>query len=296
MNHKKTGISGTNIPSIQIARSAVLLLVLVIFMSCAHGIPSESWKTHYSHLSEPLPQKHTINETDYYIVFLVAAYHLDYWDNRALFSTLIQYSRRKENIGHSWIYLKGIKDGRPLVLEGSQSGQLGEEEPRFSNGVMNYIRYGYANPTESQKKNPRYEPNPVKYMWEDLSDGFFQEGNGDYRPTYAAKVDLTREQFEEILDYIDPARYPYEIFSLVGNQCSSFVASLASMAGLPLEHRVTVKLDPVITAKGREFRLWSDTRYSEITFSSPDIIERSLMKAVADERAEYALGWYLNRE
>lgn len=276
------------------------ILILLIFIisagSCARKVRSENWKNHYRHLQSPLPLKESITETDYYIVFLVAAAHLDYWDNRALIESLVQYSRKKDHIGHSWIYLKGIKDGKPFTMEGGQSGQLGETQPRFFKGVSNYIKYGYANPDDSQKKNPRHEPNPIKYLWDELDDGFFQEGNGDFTPSYAVKVDLTKEQFKEIMNFIDPEKYNYKVFSLVGNQCSSFLASLASMAGLAIEHRVTVKLDPLIVFNNREFRLWTDPEYSNLTFSSPDIIEKSLMKAVKEGRAEYALGWYLDKK
>jgi hypothetical protein len=272
-----------------------IFLVLFLLVSCAHEPPTESWKRQYSHLQQPQPENDTINDTDYYIVFLVAAYHLDYQDTRELISSLMRYGRRKENIGHSWVYLKGIKDGRPFSLEGGQSGQLGKRQPRFFDGVFNYIKYGYANPTNSQKKNPRYEPDPIKYLWDELDDGFFQEGDGSYRPSYAAKVDLTKEQFDRILEYINPETYPYGTFSLVGNQCSSFVAHLASMAGLSIEDKVTVRIDPIMVYGDKEYRLWTDPQYSEITFSTPDILERSLMKAVSEGKAEYALGWYLDK-
>jgi len=276
-------------------RITLLLVILFLLGSCAHVPSTESWKKQYSHLQQPRPQNNTFIETDYYIVFLVAAFHLDYWDNKELIASLMKYGRRKGEIGHSWVYLKGIKDGRPYTLEGGQSGQSGKTQPRFYEGVNNYIRYGYANPTYSQKRNPRHEPNPIQYLWEELNDGFFQKGNGGHKPTYAAKIDLTEEQFSRILDFMDPEKYPYENFSLVGNQCSSFVAKLASMAGLSIEDQVTVKIDPIIIVGKKEYRLWTDLKYSEITFSTPDLIERSLMYAVSEGQAEYALGWYQNR-
>ena len=294
MNHKKTAKNYSKIFflfSIQIT----FLLILLLFSSCAHTPKTESWKEQYRHLQQPLPQNENITDTDHYIIFLVAAHHLDYLDNKELVSSLVRYGKRKEDIGHSWVYLKGIKDGQPYVLEGGQSGQSGKRQPRFSEGVINYIRFGYADPNDSQKKNPRYEPNPIKYLWEELNDGFFQKGNGGHRPTYAAKIDLTEDQFNRILDFIDPETYPYETFSLVGNQCSSFVAKLASMAGLSIEDTVTVKIDPVVIVGNKEYRLWADPKYSEIIFSTPDVIERSLMEAVSEGRAEYALGWYQNR-
>ena len=273
------------------------LFVAVFFLiqSCAHVPKTESWRQQYRHLQQPLPRNQSITETDYYIIFLVAARHLDYWDTKELAKSLVRYGRGKGDIGHSWVYLKGIKEGQTLILEGGQSGQRGKTQPRFFEGVQNYIKYGYANPTASQKRNPRYEPNPIKYLWDDLNDGFYQEGSGGFRPTFAAKVDLTKEKFEEILDYIDPERYPFERFSLVDNQCSSFVARLAAMSGLSLKHQVTVEIEPQLSVGDQQYRLWNDPRYSKITFSTPDVLEHSLMKAVQKGEAEYALGWYLNR-
>ena len=273
----------------------LLFVILFLIQACAHVPRTESWQQQYRHLQQPLPQNKSITETDYYIVFLVTARHLDYLDTRELAKSLVRYGRGKGDIGHSWIYLKGIKDGQTLIQEGCQSGQRGKTQPRFFEGVKNYIEYGYANPTNSQKRSPRYEPNPIKYLWDELNDGFYQEGSGGFRPTYAAKVDLTKEKFDEILDYIDPKRYPFERFSLVDNQCSSFVARLASMAGLSLKHQVTVKIEPQLRVGNQQYRLWTDPRYSKITFSTPDVLEHSLMKAVAKGEAEYALGWYLNR-
>jgi hypothetical protein len=43
----------------------------------------------------------------------------------------------------------------------------------------------------------------------------------------------------------------------------------------------------------RWIRLWEDPRYSMITFPTPDVIEKSLMQAVENGEAEYALDWYL---
>jgi hypothetical protein len=295
MKHIKTAKEILKILFCNKIRLTCLIIIIFLFTSCAHSPRTESWKEHYEYLRDaPVPDK-DITESDYYVVFLVSAHHLDYWDNIELVYSLARYSKRKGEIGHSWVYLKGIKDGLPYVMEGGQSGQLGKTQPRFFEGVNNYIKFGYSDPSSSQKRNPSHEPNPIKYLWEDLNDGFFQEGNGGHIPTYAAKIDLTREQFERILDYMDPETYPYGTFSLVGNQCSSFVAEIASMAGLPIEDKVTVKIEPLVIMGEKEYRLWTDPAYSEIVFSTPDMIERSLMEAVAEGRAEYALGWYLER-
>lgn len=276
---------------------SILLLILLLSTACTIQHRSESWRMQYSYLEQPIPKKPAFRESDYYVVFLVAASHLNYNDNRELFRSIeaLNSPLKKGPMGHSWIYLKGQRNGKPVVFHGGQSVRSSMARPWYFDGVIHYMEYGYLNPTDQQKKNPRYEPNPIKYLWAELDVGLFQKGSGGLSPTYAAKVDLSKSQFEEILAFTDPRVYPYTSFSLVNNQCSSFLARIALMAGLPLEHQVTVKIAPVLRAGSREYRLWTDPRYSKITLSSPDIIEHSLMNAVREGKAQYALEWYMNR-
>jgi len=111
-------------------------------------------------------------------------------------------------------------------------------------------------------------------------------------PTYAAKVVITPLQFQEILRFLDEKNYNYQNYTLTGNQCSTFVVEAAAIAGLELACDVTMPIDQEIILCGEKLRLWEDPSYSQITFSSPDVIECSLKKAVREERAEYALEWY----
>lgn len=274
----------------------IVLIVLLLSVSCATQHRTETWRAQYSYLEQPIPQG-PFTESNYYVVFLVAASHLDYKDNKELFESLARHNNplKKGQVGHSWIYLKGQRNGKPIVFHGGQSVRSEKARPWYFDGVLNYMEYGFLNPTDDQKKKPRHEANPVKYLWAELDAGFFQKGSGRCSPTYAAKVDLSREQFEEILVFTDPKTYPYKNFSLVDKQCSSFLAKVASMAGLHLEHQVTIEIAPVLHAGSREYRLWTDPQYSKLTFSSPDIIERSLMNAVKEGKAQYALQWYMNR-
>jgi hypothetical protein len=248
----------------------------------------------YDHLEWKIPKKKTIHESDYYIVFLVTARHLDYANSQNLFKSLVKHAAGGKNadVGHSWVLLHGLMDGEEITIEGGQSGELGIDRPKYYDGIINFYRYGYANPTRAQKKQPRSEANPVRYLWEDVDDGFFQEGNGSFRPTFAAKVDLTREQFEAVYRFISPENYNYRHYSLVGQQCSSFLAKVARVAGFPLQHRVTIDIYPELKLWGERVPLWRDSRYSRITFSNPDVIERALMEAVRLGQAEYALNWY----
>jgi hypothetical protein len=87
------------------------------------------------------------------------------------------------------------------------------------------------------------------------------------------------------LDYI--RNYPVQDYSLTGNQCSSFASNVTAFAGVYLECNVTIPIDPVLYWRGEKIRFWEDPFYSQLTISSPDIIERSLMRAVELGQAEY---------
>jgi hypothetical protein len=213
---------------------------------------------------------------------------LDYTNNVSFLQTLITHpsdGSTTRDFGHVWIYLHGLEYGLPVAFYGGHSGELGRCQAKYFDGIMNYIDYGYANPTSDQIKQFKYEPNPIKYLWETQKDGYFEWGAGMHSPTYAAKIDLTVEQYERILDYI--RNYPVQDYSLTGNQCSSFASNVTAFAGVYLECNVTIPIDPVLYWRGEKIRFWEDPFYSQLTISSPDIIERSLMRAVELGQAEY---------
>ena len=242
----------------------------------------------------PLP---AMNETNYFLVILVNARQLDYTKAHTLFKTMAKHPSdwtKNGDVGHAWIYLRGELNGEAVYVEGGHSGELGRTRPKYFVGVMNYYDCGYVDPTPEEKMNPRYEPNPIKYLWASPKDGFFQEGAGGHSPSFAAKIDLTEEQFLSILTFVDPANYNYKDYAITRNQCSSFATSIAALGGLSLEDKVTMKVERSVRIYGEDIRLWTDQQYSTITFSSPDILEKSLKKAVADGLAEDATFWYRN--
>lgn len=200
------------------------------------------------------------SEAPYSLTIAVNARHLDY----SHFKALCRSIKCHPNVGHAWIRLKGIRKGTEVILEGGHSGELGISAPRYLDGVMDRIDQGHRN--------------PISYLWATLQDGFFQTGSGGHQPTYAAQFDLTQAQFEKIWHFVNT--YPYSAYSLTGNQCASFVAQVARLAGCPLEHQTTVRIGPVLFFRARRMCLWKDRCYSQITLSTPDVVERSLMEAV----------------
>ena len=63
-----------------------------------------------------------------------------------------------------------------------------------------------------------------------------------------------------------------------------------------METQVTMTISPAIYYRKARIRLWEDPCYSRITFSTPDVVEKSLIQAVENGEAEYALDWYLQQK
>lgn len=270
--HSPRGLPGPHCPLGPLVHW-VHFLLLILLVSCSWKPNSVAYREFYKHLEEPIAI-HQMQETDYYVVFFVDAPHLDYTDNCSLLRTIVRHpsnGSRRRDVGHAWISLHGIEDGKKIVVEGGHSGELGIAQPKYFDGIMDLIEEGDAN--------------PIKYLWATLHDGFFQEGAGMHRPTFAAKVGLTKEQFEKIMTFISPENYNYHEYSLTRSQCSTFVAQVALLAGLKLEHEVTIEIDETIIWTGRMLPLRCDEKYSLLTISTPDVLERSLMTAVGEGQA-----------
>lgn len=257
------------------------LLALILLTSCGWR-PNAVYQEFYSHL-EDVKNEPCVDSihSDYFLIIYVEACHLDYTSTLGLLQTIAKHPNgsTEGDVGHAWIHLQGLVDGKIVSIEGGHSGERGILQAKYFDGVMNYIDYGYANPSDKQIKTPRYEPNPIKYLWTSQQDGFFQRGSGGHTPTFAIKIPITPEQFERILSFIDPKNYCYKDYNLTRNQCSSFVAHVAALADFPIEYELTIPIDSSVYFRGRHVRLWEDPQYAYLRFSSPDIIERSLINA-----------------
>lgn len=266
---------------------------LIFFFGCSTIPQTQGYREMYAHLRAPIPCTPKFVESDYFLVILTDARHLDYTDNHSFFKTVAKHPDdgcKHGDVGHTWVYLQGIKNNARVYLEGGYSGESGHTQARYFDGIMNYIDFGYANPTNEEMQTPRYEENPAKYLWEIQYDGFFQWGPGCHRPTYAAKVDITPAQFDRIWNFIN--NFSYREYSLINSQCSSFAIQVASLAGFELDCEVHIPIKPELKVGGRHLHFWTDPSYALLTVSSPDVVERSLMQAVREGRAEYALEWY----
>lgn len=200
-----------------------------------------------------------------YVIFYVDAPGLCYDHFESLCHSLAQKKERgkpRANVGHAWIHLHGHLDGRKIDLTVGHSGELGITDWPYFDGVMDAVE--------------RKSLNPIAYMFSTLHDGYAELSSGGHIPTLAVKRQLTDSQLRAILRFIHPKRYPYGEYALTKWQCSSFVAHVAALADLKLEHQVSVQIPKMLTFRGWRMRLWTDPRYRVLTFSAPDKIEASL--------------------
>jgi len=262
-------------------KSLFPLFIFGCLLAFSQGYSANSkakiYQQQYTHLKESKIYPSDFQETDYYLVVLVDAKHLDYSNSQSFLTSFTKHpstGNKSCNVGHAWLYLKGDK----RVIEGGHSGELGIVQPKYVDGIMSLVEIA--------------DLNPARYLWESLNDGFFQEGNGGHNPTFAVKIDLTEKQFSDICMFIDTHNYPYKDYSLTKRQCASFISQVLSLVDIKIDTDVTMRINQYVRVGGLRAKLWEDQKYSSITFSSPDIVEKSLMALVDDGKAEYALPWY----
>lgn len=256
-----------------------LFFLLFLFSACGYHIRTPEYIRQYAHLDHSFSSCECLEESPYFLTMMVEARHIDYSNPRSFFKTLSKHpsdGSKNCDVGHAWIYLQGYQDGKLICFEGGHSGESGLLQPKYMEGV--FLQY------------EQYCSNPISYLWQSQADGYFQEGSGGHYPTFGAKIDLSKEQFEKILKFIQ--LYDYSDYAITGNQCSSFVAQIAAFVGLDLECEITMYVNQYVDIGGQMVCLWEDPTYSVITFSSPDQLEKSLMEVVRRGQAEYALDWY----
>lgn len=260
-------------------RNLLFLALALLSSSCAWHPCTPEYHVQYHYLRNPPPFDH-IEKCDRYLVFLVCARHLDYSNGKQLLKTIARHPSdggKNSDVGHAWVLLHG-EDG---TMEGGHTGEFGVIQPRYFEGVAELIDAG--------------DPNPVRYLWATQKDGCFQKGSGGFVPSFAARVNLTEEQYRAVRHYILSSRYPFSSYAITRYQCATLVAEVAKLIGLDLDNQVTVPVEEFLFIGGGKVRMWTDPCYAKLTISSPDILEKSLMQAVEEEKALNATKWYLKR-
>jgi hypothetical protein len=149
---------------------------------------SDSYISQYQHLRSIRETIHTCQkfkgDSEYNLIVLVDARHLDYSSPQAFFLSMRYglFLPQEPTIGHAWIILSGKIDGRDWSFEGGHTGEFGLTAPRYFDEVIR----------RSLENNER---NPASYLFSSLHDGCLQEGSGGHIPTYAAAFPLTQEGF-----------------------------------------------------------------------------------------------------
>ena len=123
------------------------------------------------------------------------------------------------DVGHAWIYLRGNVNGKLMEIEGGHTGEFGDLQPKYFEGIMDGV-----------EKNIK---NPIQYLWTTQEDGIFEYGGGYHSPCCAVRVELTQEQFNRIARFIQT--YCYKEYAITGNQCASFVAQIGALIDLDFD-------------------------------------------------------------
>lgn len=210
----------------------------------------------------PNPIAVEVEEKNPYVLTLYAdARGLDYSSGKALYKSLKlqQGSRNTHGIfGHTWIRLKGVQGEEIVVVEGGHSGDLGQKQPQYMDGVLAQVKARHHN--------------PISYLWITKEDGFFQRGSGGHNPTHRAVIVLNEEQYWDVLNYIDPANYDYPHYALTDRQCVSYCARIAERVGVDLKYKANISIPNKVQILTMSVRLWEDPRYSNLSLGLPDVL------------------------
>ncbi len=193
------------------------------------------------------------------------------WDYRNTRSYLVSHARQPW--GHSWLILESPTNR----LECGLNGNFGREKPKYGDGVSRKLRDG--------------DPNPISYLWETMSDGEIEIGNGRRTPTFVWRMPITMRQHQLI--YAQVMHWPYDRIGVTTNNCIDFVADAAAAAGLSLIHRVRLTIPSDIKILGKTWHMWTDPQYRIIEYSTADLLETDLRHLARFGIGRDVTAWYL---
>jgi hypothetical protein len=210
-----------------------------------------------------------VGDEGYYLYILNE--HAD-WDYRDAASLVFTIWLRPW--AHSWLILESPRDR----MEFGHTGDLGITTPRFHQGVYQKIRDG--------------DPNPIEYLWRTMSDGQLQIGKPNRPPTFVWRMPITQRRYHVIHDYVMQRKY--DQFGLRTNNCTDLVAEAAALAGINLIHRIRLTLPPETKILGRMVRVWTDSRYRILEYSTPEVLDADLRQLARMGIGSDVTEWYLN--
>jgi hypothetical protein len=219
--------------------------------------------------NEATPARRPLAESDYDLYILVQAVGIDPATADSFLRTVQDppgSDEKRKTVGHAWARL----EGPDVVLERGQVGVFGPMKPSYGRGVAGRLKDGH--------------PNPVSYLWEDLPYGRDHGPSHRYRPTYAIRIPVTHEEFIRLRRYMED--YDFEHYCLLDHQCTTFAVRAAGMVGVHLAHELRMGIPRVMSFRGERCIMWTDERYSVITFGLPDVLEPAMRRAVEQGLAQ----------
>ena len=198
-----------------------------------------------------------------YIVFLVDARGLDYSSTPKLLQSIAKHpsdGSKNGDVGHAWIYLSG----RAITFEGGHSAERDPSCPGY-----------FASILDAQEKK---EKNPLVHLYDQRKDGYFERGAGGHKPTLAAYLELTEEEFSLILKEIE--KTDFSNYCLANLQCTSFVRRIAHLLNHDLNTFTEVSFSNSLKTPFGDLLLWSDENHATITLETPEALEKSLKNCI----------------
>ena len=262
-----------------------LFLCLLLFATACSPRMSDSYVVRYQYLGgvQATNQQgpHFNGESDYYLVVLVDARHLDYSTPTKYFCTLSRglFLRQDPNTGHTWIILAGKQDGKEWLFEGGHTGEFGLYAPRYFDEVVRLA-------CEEQ------DPNPASYLFSALPDGCLQYGSGGHDPTFAAAFPLTEEGYHRVRRLLAEGGYDFSRWGILGPNCIRFSLACLASIGIELSCKETFVLPHSFVYQGEEVHLWTDPAFSNLCVDTPELLEKRLWELVEDGKGASALKWY----
>lgn len=233
------------------------------------------------------------DDKNHLLLFCLDAPGLNYASLKDFLLTMCKHPNtfnKEGRVGHAWICL--LEEGKfDQLLEVGHSGELGIVQPKYFNGVLNLNASGYSDLLAPSQSRPyRFEPNPIKYLFDPLNDGFLQRGAGGHQPTSVFGVWISDAQKKKIFEVL--SNYPKHIYSLCEYQCCGFIEQVAKSIGIHLTSNITIPIEREIISQGVSIRLWKDEEYSQITVKTVDHLCESLILALEAKLVEDRTGFY----
>jgi hypothetical protein len=210
-----------------------------------------------------------VGDEGYYLYILNDATNWDYSSTKSLLFSIWQ-----RPWAHSWIILESPGNR----MECGHTGDLGESKARYHDGVFQRIRDG--------------EPDPIAYLWQMRSDGFFQVGKPNRPPSFVWRMPITRHRHQLLNEYVRQRNY--DQFGVRSNNCTDMVIETAALAGINLNHRIRLTLPPETMVWGRTARVWTDPQYRILEYGTPDVLETDLRQLARLGIGSDATKWYLS--